>query len=71
MAEGKDNQPAIDGSNINFGNIFIDGSLLVSPRLFVRRICYECLKTNRLDATINARCPRDVVQHAERNVCVV
>ena len=43
------------------------GSLLVSPRLFVRQICYERLQRNRLDATINARFPRDVVQHAERN----
>ena len=47
------------------------GSLLVSPRLFVRQICYERLKKNRLDATINARFPRGVVKHAGRNVCAV
>ena len=49
------------------------GSLLVSPRLFVRQICYERLKKNRLDATIikNARFPRVVVKHAGRNVCAV
>ena len=45
------------------------GSLLVSPRLCVRQICYGRLKKNRLDATINVRFPRDVVQHAKRNVC--
>ena len=45
------------------------GSLLVSPWLFVRQVCYERLKKNRLDATINAPFPRDVVKHAERNVC--
>ena len=44
------------------------GSLLVSPRLFVRQIFYEHLQKNRLDATLNAWFPRDVVQHVERNV---
>ena len=36
-------------------------SLLVSPRLYVRQICYELLKKNPLDATINAQFLRDVV----------